>query len=316
MTNEAALVELIHELKARRYHFRTVTPATHERALARPDPSTPDLRDIFGWNRPFVRDHLDPVLLQLLDNSGCIEQQEDQLRSKVRIASLGDDLFVHSSFPTDHPDSVFFGPDTYRFARFVAARLPSLNCAEWIVDMGAGSGAAAVVAARLVPSANVTLVDINRTALQMAKVNATAASVKVELLTSDQIPIGCDVVIANPPYMIDKAGRAYRDGGRSLGGELAFSWVGQALRSLVPGGTMLLYTGAAIVAGHARLLDRLEALCHRCSASLSIDEIDPDVFGEELDERPYRKVERIGLFGICITTYSRGESGASARTSS
>ena len=53
-------------------------------------------------------------------------------------------------------------------------------------------------------------------------------------------------MIANPPYMMDDAGRSYRHGGGLLGGEVSLDWASQALASLTPGGTLLLYTGAAI----------------------------------------------------------------------
>ena len=46
------LLQLL-QVKARRYSFTAVTPATHARVLARPWDGRADLRDIFGWSRPF-----------------------------------------------------------------------------------------------------------------------------------------------------------------------------------------------------------------------------------------------------------------------
>ena len=63
---------------------------------------------------------------------------------------------------------------------------------------------------------------------------------------------------------------------------------------------MLLYTGAAVVRGTSPLLDALSKLCSSANASLSVTEIDPDVFGEELDKPRYADVERIAVFGLEI----------------
>lgn len=299
MKNEDALFALLSELRRRNYQFVTVTPATHDRVVARPIGGEPTLRDIFGWNRTFLEKQLAPDLVGLLQQAQCLDGAQGELRSRVRVASLNEHLFLHSSYPTRSENSVFFGPDTYRFARFVNAQ-SELSSARSIVDMGAGSGVGGITAAALFPLAKVTLVDINREATELARVNAKYAAVDVDILLSDRIPVGCDVVIANPPYMIDGAHRTYRDGGGLFGGQVAYEWVEQALCYLVPDGTMLLYTGAAFVDGRAPLVDRIESLCREADAKLSTEEIDPDVFGEELDQSHYSQVERIAALGIRI----------------
>jgi methylase of polypeptide subunit release factors len=119
---------------------------------------------------------------------------------------------------------------------------------------------------------------------------------------SNQLPAGADLVIANPPYMMDAGSRSYRDGGGLLGGAVAADWVTQALASLAPGGAMLLYTGAAVVNGRAPLVVELERLCSEAGAMLDLSEIDPDVFGEELDQPGYGQVERIAAIGAVIKT--------------
>jgi len=296
VSEDAALLQLLRLLKQADYRFTAVTPATHARVLARPC-ERPDLRDIFGWNRAFVQRELPAEMLQCLRQSGMVEQLGEKLRSKVRVARLGNNLFLHSAFPTTSADAVFFGPDTYRFVRFVRERMP--EGAKWIVDMGAGSGAAAIAAAQLAPSARVTAVDVNPVALRFGRINAEAASVTVEPVQADKIPTGPDLVIANPPYIMDASKRSYRDGGDLLGGQVALEWTQQALRSLAPGGTMLLYTGASVANGQAPLISALEQACAAHSTELEIEETDADVFGEELDQPAYSGVERIAV--ICAT---------------
>jgi hypothetical protein len=132
-------------------------------------------------------------------------------------------------------------------------------------------------------------------------VNAQFAEVAVETLCVSTIPPAADLVLANPPYMMDRRKRAYRDGGEFLGGAIALDWASQALATMAPGGTMLLYSGAAFQDGQAPLVDALKRLCESEGATLNIDEIDPDVFGEELEEPDYRGVERIAALTAVIT---------------
>ena len=120
MDRADALLELLRTLKERDYRFTTITPATHARVLARPQPTVLTLSDVFGWNRPFGADQVDAGLLDLLRRADALREHGDRLCSDVRVASLGRDLFLHSAFPTEAEDAVFFGPDTYRFAAFVA----------------------------------------------------------------------------------------------------------------------------------------------------------------------------------------------------
>ena len=90
-----------------------------------------------------------------------------------------------------------------------------------------------------------------------------------------------------------------------LGGAVALDWVEQALSSLRPGGKMLLYVGAAYEDGRAPLLDAVRAACDEAKATVSVEELDPDVFGEELEMPNYSTVERIAAVGAVITTASR-----------
>ena len=298
------LVELLSQLKAAQYHFIAVTPTTHARVLERAHDGPITLRDIFGWNRRFVAADLGSELMTLLRDADALEPLKDQFRSTVRVATLGEDLLLHGAFPTDGPEAVFFGPDTYRFARFIEQRLPRLRRAQWLVDMGTGSGAGAIAASRAAHLERVTMVDVNAAALRLAAVNAVAAQVPAETVQSDTIPPGVDLVIANPPYMIDGSHRTYRDGGDLVGGAVSLAWAQQALAGLAPGGAMLLYTGSAYINGRAPLVEALQKACAEAGSSLELEEIDPDVFGDELDKPAYAGVERIAAVGAVITISS------------
>ena len=243
---------------------------------------------------------MDAQLLALLERAEALQAANDgKLRTNLRVASLGTDLFVHSAFPTNEKDAVFFGPDTYRFVHFLEAQTPDLREPGLIVDMGAGSGAGGIALARKLGSAKTILVDINAKALRYARINAAAAGVDVELLESDRVP-DCDLLVGNAPYLMDEGGRAYRDGGDLLGGGVSLDWVEQGLAQLTPGGTILLYTGAAYVDSRSPLLTAIEEACRVAGARLEVQELDPDVFGEQLREPGYSDVERIAAVGLMI----------------
>ncbi|SFR80621.1 methyltransferase [Sphingomonas jatrophae] len=305
---DSSLGELLTALKARNYRFVTPTPATHARIVARPDRrEARSLADVLGWSLPFAPDLLDADIRRLLDAAGALEEAEGGLlRSCYRVSSLHDQLYIHSAFPTDAEDSVFFGPDSYRFADAIVAELegcPRRHGAQ-IVDIGTGAGVGAIVTATRCPDASVVMTDVNPRALRLARINARAAGVEAQpLLGADLTGVEgeIDVALANPPYIIDEAGRTYRDGGGMHGGEVSLDMARMALPRLAPGGRFLLYTGSAIVRGEDELHQALIALAGDHGMSLRYREIDPDVFGEELETEAYADVDRIALVTAVVT---------------
>jgi methylase of polypeptide subunit release factors len=232
-----------------------------------------------------------------------VSSEGERRRSRVRVASVGDRLFLHSAYPTDSADSVFFGPDSYRYARFLRAELPSLRGTRRLVDIGAGSGVGAIVAAAILPGARATATDINPLALRFARINARHAGVELETVETsglDGVEGPVDLVIANPPFVADPAKRLYRDGGDMHGARLSLDWVLAAARRIEPGGTVLLYTGSAIVDGRDGLREALEERLPDLGCSLRYAEIDPDIFGELLDQPGYETVERVAAVGAVI----------------
>ena len=298
------LLRLLRLLEAEDYRFTAVTPATHARFLDRNgDAPARNLRDIFGWNLPFAPETLPPAILETLRDADALDQSGALLKSRLRAASAGGRLFLHSAFPTDSADAVFFGPDTYRFKRLIAAEAPALAHTRRIVDIGAGTGAGGIFAARLLPNARLTLTDINASALALAAVNARHAGIDAELVEGsalDAVEGEIDLIVANPPYIMDADARSYRDGGGLHGAALSLEWALAGARRLSPGGTMILYTGIAIVQGRDEFRKKLEEQLPALGATLRYEELDPDIFGEELEEPAYRDVERIAAVGAII----------------
>jgi methylase of polypeptide subunit release factors len=219
---------------------------------------------------------------------------------------LHNELFLHSAYPTDARDSVFFGPDSYRFADLIAAELKRvpLKPGAHVVDVGAGAGVGGLVAALASSKALVTLTDLNPKALRLARINAAAAGLKVKLIktdTLDGVPEGVDLAVINPPYIIDDANRSYRDGGGMHGGAVPLEMARTAAARLAPGGRLILYTGAAIVEGRNALREAIGRDAAQGGLAFDCRELDPDVFGEELEKPAYGDVERIALLALTLT---------------
>ena len=305
----ASLLALGRALRDEGYTFTTVTPETHRRVEARAAAAgrraARTLRDVFGWSRPFEESVLPRTMLDLARAAGIIVEHGSMLRSTIRFSSLAHELFAHSAYPTTAADSVFFGPDTYRYGELVAAEMNRARRRR-VVDVGCGSGAGGILAARNADA--VVLADINQRALRLSAVNAALASVedRVEIVESDVlrgVTGAFDLVIANPPYMVDPGSRAYRDGGGSFGEDLAVRITRESLARLEPGGRLVLYTGAAVVGGVDTFLRAVREVCNVAHAEWHYRELDPDVFGEEIEQNDaYAAVERIAAVALVATT--------------
>lgn len=301
----AAFGALLQWLDAQDYDFVPPTPATHARVLARPGrDSARDIRDIFGWSRPFDAGLLPAGLFDTLFRAGLVEREGDRCRAAIRAARLRGMVFVHSAYPTDDRHSVFLGPDSYRFADLIAAEMPVLKTGARILDYGAGAGVGGLTAARIAgPEPEIVLADVNAQALEMARANAAHAGVAAVTIAArgpDDAPGAFDLILMNPPYLMDKDERAYRHGGGLHGGQLSVAWAAAGAGKLAPGGRLILYTGAAIVDGVDVVQRALAPLIAETGCSLRYRMIDPDIFGEELESERYRDVERIAVVAAVI----------------
>lgn len=306
------LIALGERLEALGYRFTTVSPSAQRLVNARPGAELArSLRDVFGWNRPFQPELLGHELFELtVESGGCTPVSGTELwRPTLRFSTLGDLLFVHSSFPTLEQDSVFFGPDSVRFSAAIARHAPA---ARRVVDVGAGTGVGGIVLGTERRSSSVVLADVNPRALRFAEVNAHWAGLPVEIVESDVLAAVTgefDLVIANPPFLRDRDARAYRHGGGHYGEGLAVRITAESLTRLArnrTGGTLLLYSGAAIVEGEDQLLSALRPVLDAARVHFSYEELDPDIFWDELAEPAYAEVERIAAVFLQVRVASGG----------
>ena len=320
-----ALIMLGRWLRDSGYRFITVTPATQARVNRRsPEREANDLRDIFGWSWPFAPALLPFDIRSNLLAADLLFSEGPLLRSRVRFSCLGDQLYAHSAYPTSGADAVFFGPDSHRFVALIEAELSRLRLAAGarILDVGCGGGPGGIAAALLASQAPhslpgspgsqavqatppvLILADINACALQYASANAALAGLeRVRFVAGnlfEPLQESFDLVVANPPYLVDAAARTYRHGGGALGGGLSERIVAEGLPRLAPGGRLVLYTGAAIMAGADPLFDAIQPVLQASGFPFTYRELDPDVFGEELDTPAYAQADRIAAVALVV----------------
>ena len=305
LAQDEALLQLGRALQASGYRFTTVTPATHERVNARAENAiAQSVRDVFGWSRPYRDGVLAPEWMDLMQAAGVARKQGDVWRSTVRASTVDDTLFFHSAYPTTDGNAVFFGPDTYRFANAITAHLGTSRPVHRAVDIGCGAGPGAIVIARARPAAEVFAVDINEQALRYSRINAVLAGAGNVVARRSDLLGGVDgefdLIVANPPYLLDRDERLYRHGGGGLGEGLSLAIADLAGTRLAPAGTLLLYTGSAICGGVDRFRELVSARLHAAGLTCRYREIDPDVFGEELLEPPYAAAERIAAVLVTV----------------
>lgn len=328
------LALLLSELAASNYSFITPTPLTHQRVVAhraqqpnpvaRSNPLASTLRDIFGWNLQFEAAAVRRDLLKLMEDVGILQTHGGLFSSAVRVSSIDDDLFVHSAYPSTQDNAVFFGPDTYRFARFVqqgiafrhglqaGEKRERFDPALRVLDVGCGSGAGGVVAARCLDKLGVTysvvMNDINPLALHYTAGNSTFAGIPVALAPGDALSAVTgqfDLVISNSPYLDDASARTYCHVGACLGHALSVRIAVEALARLAPGGQLLLSTGVAMVDGVDPFIAEMQPLLEKTNCDWSYTEIDPDVSGVELELPMYAHVDRIAAVGLVATRHKR-----------
>jgi methylase of polypeptide subunit release factors len=309
MVNTQAVLRLAEYLKAESYQFVTTTPASHERVMLRNTANAQvSARDIFGWNKPFKASSVDAQLLSLIQAADICIEDSGLFKSKVRFSSLDNHLFMHSAYPTLDPDAIFFGPDSYRFARLLKKTIACFPTRHYnrIADIGTGSGVGGVVATSCLQHSyqELILADVNPKALAYAKINATlAATDHVSFCQSDlysKIKAPLDLIIANPPYLADAEARVYRHGGGEFGSLLSTRIVLEGLPLLSDGGTMILYTGSTIVDGVDTFFASIQGALMDAQFSYNYEEIDPDAFGEELVKEAYSHADRIAIVSLVV----------------
>ncbi|MBF9058915.1 methyltransferase [Rhodobacterales bacterium HKCCSP123] len=142
--------------------------------------------------------------------------------------------------------------DGYRAATdpvFLAAACPA-RAGESVLELGCGVGTAALCLAARVPGARLAGVERQAGYAALARSNAAAAAVEMEVIEADLAHLPAELrsrsfdhVIANPPYFAAGDGTSARDAGREAANReetpLA-TWIATARARLKPGGWLTL----------------------------------------------------------------------------
>jgi hypothetical protein len=75
----------------------------------------------------------------------------------------------------------------------------------------------------------------------------------------------------------------------------------ESLQRLAPGGSLVLYTGVAMVGEDDPFFNAVRNDIEQQGFSWTYRELDPDVFGEELAEPGYEEVDRIAAVELIVT---------------
>lgn len=100
-------------------------------------------------------------------------------------------------------------PETEELVQWVIEDHKSSKKMLNVLDIGTGSGCIAIALAKYLPSVHVTALDVSKEALAVARYNAKVNKVNMECLEADvrTLEIGedaYDIIISNPPYVLEK----------------------------------------------------------------------------------------------------------------
>lgn len=309
----AALRHLGHWLEGQGYQFICPSPETHARVNARPhNDRARSLSDVFGWSRPFPHSLLPRHVLDLLRQAAALDEEGSLMRSRIRFSSVHQCLLAHSAFPTNDRNAVFLGPDTYRFVDFIQRCLQERwsSAVHSLADIGCGSGAGAILAAEALDRRSLRRVvfsDVNSAALEFSQANVALNNNALSAVSDLEFAEGpslsasqgqFDLIVSDPPYMVDSQQRTYCHGGGRWGIETAVEILRESLTRLNPGGRLLLYTGTPVVNGQDVFRLAILPLLEQAHVNYRYFEIDPDVFSEDLQRPQYAAVDRIAVIGL------------------
>lgn len=145
---------------------------------------------------------------------------------------------VDTAIDIDIADQVYNPSDD----SFLLVNVMEIRPGERVLDMGTGTGIAALHAAKA-GAAKVTAVDINPNAVACARSNALRNGLKVDVVESDlfaKVEGLYDVITFNPPYLPEEGGpsswmeRAWSGG--ADGSDVVVRFLEDAWRFLSPGG--------------------------------------------------------------------------------
>jgi release factor glutamine methyltransferase len=162
------------------------------------------LEDVTGMDRASLLAHLEQMLTpeQTAELNTFITQRKGHIPLayiRGQAPFYGRNFYVSPAVLVPRPET----EDIITELLEVAHSLPANPC---VVDVGTGSGCIGITAKLELPSAQVVLLDIDQSALEVANKNASALGAGVTVRQADllsDLKEKADVVLANLPYVPD-----------------------------------------------------------------------------------------------------------------
>lgn len=129
----------------------------------------------------------------------------DRLKKQEPIQYIiGETAFYGLTFKVT-PDTLIPRPETEELVSWILENNKN-NTSLKVLDIGTGSGCIAISLAKNLEKANVTAIDISKSALEIAKQNASINKVmikwiKQDILNTNLLPSSYDIIVSNPPYV-------------------------------------------------------------------------------------------------------------------
>lgn len=148
-------------------------------------------------------------------NQSVLEDALKKLNTHVPVQYVTGRSFFYKYYFRLNADTLIPRPETEELVHLIISenKVPAPS----IIDIGTGSGCIAICLAANIPHAHVTAVDISASALEMARINAADNGVDVHFIEQDflspqqNIPGKFDIIVSNPPYVLESEKEEMRE---------------------------------------------------------------------------------------------------------
>ncbi len=150
-----------------------------------------------------------------IGNQNALDHALEQLNNHTPVQYVIGKSFFYNYYFRLNADTLIPRPETEELVQLIISE--NTLTAPSIIDIGTGSGCIAICLAANIHNACVTAVDISASALDMARINATDNNVNVDFIELDflsdqkQIPGTFDIVVSNPPYVLESEKKQMRE---------------------------------------------------------------------------------------------------------
>ncbi|MCM1356590.1 MAG: peptide chain release factor N(5)-glutamine methyltransferase [Staphylococcus sp.] len=190
------------------------------------DRSRGQLSPLYGdgearWLLRIVMEHIkgwDQVELALRANDevsdfiiGRVDEAVGRLMKGEPVQYIYGDTYWHGMTLKVTPDVLIPRPETEELVDIITEHNTTSDLR--VLDICTGSGCIAIALAKTLKFPEVTAIDISRPALEVAGENCSLQNVNVRLLCEDALllspqPGAYDIIVSNPPYVMDSEAKA------------------------------------------------------------------------------------------------------------